>query len=224
MARQAARFAPSKQLSLASAHQDETNELRSLCSEVFRWTACRAHMYVDSRGHVAAGAGHRLPSAAAAATLPWRNSGSRTAATRPEIEDAFHRVRAQGPGRTTLTYRLASDLVLSPGVAADLVMSRIARDLLPGLRARFRSFDRYPLPARCALVEMAVDLSLPGLSRFRNLIAACERWNFSLAAEQCLRRGHRQLRNAATRALFIKAAHYPASDPRRSLVNGVRCG
>jgi hypothetical protein len=224
MARMAPRFAPSKQLSLASADQHETNELRALCSEVFRWTACRAHMCVDSRGHVAAGAGHRLPSAAAAATLPWRHSGSGTVATRAEIADAYRRVRAQGPGQKTLTYRLASDLALSPGVAADLVMARIAREVLPGLRTLFRSFDRYPAPAQRALVEMAVDLGLTGLSKFRNLIAACERGNFSLAAEHCLRRGHRELRNAATRALFSKAADYPASDRRRWLVNGVRCG
>jgi hypothetical protein len=239
MARMAARIAPSKQLSLSgllrngrSTDQLETNDLRALSSEVFRWAACHAHMYVDARGGVAIGAGHRLASVGAAVALPWLHRGRGRAATRAEIESAFHRVRALGPGQQALAYRLASDLVLPAGVAGDLVTARIARELLPGLRRLFRTFDRYPAPARRALVEMAFDLGLSALSKFRNLIAACERGNFSRAADHCLRRRRRELRNAATRALFIKAASYPpacapspsASNSRRWLVNGVRCG
>jgi hypothetical protein len=177
-------------------------------------------MYVDSGGHVATGAGHRLPNAAAAAALPWRHRGTGRAATRPDIDDAFHRVRVQGSGRTALAYRVASDLVLPAGVAGDLVIARLDEELLPGLRAAFRSYDRYPAPARRALVEMAFDLGVARLRKFRNLIAACERGDFATAAEHCHRPGRREARNAATRALFCDAAN----DPRRRLENERGCG
>ena len=191
-----------------------------MCSEVFRWATCHAHMYVDSGGHVATGAGHRLANAAAAAALPWRHRGTGRPASRPDIDDAFHRVRVQGSGRTALAYRVASDLVLPHGVVGDLVIARLDRELLPGLRGVFRTFDRYPAPARRALVEMAFDLGLARLCKFRNLIAACERGAFATAAEHCHRRGRRDPRNAATRTLFLDAENYPG----RRLENRRGCG
>ena len=177
-------------------------------------------MYVDPGGHVATGAGHRLASAAAAAALPWRHRATGRAATRPDIHDAFRRLRLLGAGRTALAYRVTSDLVLSGGVAGDLVIARVDRELLPALRGLFRRFDHYPAPARRALVEMAFDLSLTRLRKFRNLIAACERGDFATAAEHCHRRGQREPRNAATRALFIDAENCP----QRRLENERGCG
>jgi GH24 family phage-related lysozyme (muramidase) len=167
-------------------------------------------MYVDRRGVVATGAGHALPTVDAAIALPWRHRATGLSATAAEIGRAFVRVRALGPRQKTLSYRLASDLVLSPGVAGDLAIRRVDRNVLPGLRRLCPDFGRYPLPARRALVDMAFDLGLAALSRFRNLITACEAGDFAAAANHCHRRGGRETRNAATRLLFLEAANASA--------------
>lgn len=165
-------------------------------------------MYVDSHGQVATGVRQWLPNAAAAAALPWHHIETGRAATRTEIEDAFRQVQAQGSGRMALAYRMASNLVLPAGVAGGLLLTRIQREVLPALRRLFRGFDRYPLPARRALVEMGFDLGAAPLSKFRNLIAACERGDFAMAAEHCRRRRRGDARNAATHALFVDAERY----------------
>jgi GH24 family phage-related lysozyme (muramidase) len=187
------------------------DDARMLCAELMRWETCCQHLYVDADGHVATGLGHRLPSVDAALLLAWRHRGTGQAATRSEVRAAFEQIRAQGPGHRSIAYRFASDLVLAAGVAADLAAARIERELLPGLRRLFRGFDRYPLPARRALVDMAYDLGLRALGKFRNLVAACERGDFATAAEQCHRRTTRQIRNTATRMSFQQAADLTAS-------------
>ena len=116
-------------------------------------------------------------------------------------------MRALGPRQRTLAYRLATDLVLAAGVAGDLAIARVERDVLPGLRRLFAGFDRYPLPARRALVDMAFDVGLAALATFRNLIAACAQGDFTRAANHCHRRTSRETRNAATRLLFLEAAN-----------------
>jgi hypothetical protein len=164
-------------------------------------------MYVDSRGFVATGVGHALPTAERAIALPWRHRATGLPATPAEVRRAFARVRALGPRQRTLAYRLASDLVLAAGVAGDLAIARVERDVLPGLRRLFVDFDGYPLPGRRALVDMAFDLGLAALAHFRNLIAACARGDFKTAANHCHRRASREPRNAATRSLFLEAAN-----------------
>ncbi len=171
-----------------------------------RWERCHQHMVVDARGNVATAIGHVLPNADAAVLLAWRHRGTALPATRAEIRAAFDQVRAQGPGHRSIAYRFASDLVLAAGVSVALVAARLERDLLPGLRRLFPEFDRYPLLAQRALVDMGYDLGLAVLGKFRNLIAACGRRDFATAAEHCHRRTTRQIRNVATKILFQQAA------------------
>jgi hypothetical protein len=179
---------------------------RALATELMRWEDCCQHLRVDAAGNVTTGLGHRLPNADAALMLAWRHRGSGAAATPGEIRAAFDQIRAQGPGHRSIAYRFTSDLVLAAGVAADLAAARIEHELLPGLRYVFAGFDRYPLPAQRALVDMAYDLGFTGLGKFRNLVAACARGDFATAAEQCHRRTARQIRNTATKILFRQAA------------------
>ena len=186
-------------------------ETRTLCTELIRWEGGCEHLYVDTCGNVATAVGHRLPNAEAAIALPWRHRGTGVAATPSEIRAAFEQVRAQGVGHRAIAYRFASDLVLAAGVAVDLAATRVQRELLPGLRRLCANFDRCPLPARRALVDMAYDLGLGGLAKFRTLIAACRRGDFATAAEHCHRRMTRGIRNVATRSLFLEAADLTAT-------------
>lgn len=164
-------------------------------------------MYVDTSGQVATGMGHRLAGADAAVVLPWCHRATGRPATAAAIRTAFARVRALGMRQSSLAYRLASDLVLPAGIAGALAIARIERDVLPGLRRVCPGFDRYPLPARRALVDLAYDAGLAALAHFRNLRAACARGDFAAAADHCQRRNQREARNAATRRLFLEAAN-----------------
>lgn len=164
-------------------------------------------MYVDGRGFVATGIGHPLLNVDAAIALPWCHRATGRPAAPADVRRAFARVRALGPREATLAYRLASDLVLPAGFAGDLAIERIEREVLPALRRLCPRFDRYPLPARRALVDLACDLGLAAVARFRNLLAACAHGDFARAANHCQRRGGRDARNAATRALFLEAAN-----------------
>jgi GH24 family phage-related lysozyme (muramidase) len=178
----------------------------ALCAAIVRWEGCRREMYVDVRGDVRTGVGHLLEDASAALALPWchRTTGRRASA--PEIRIAFARARAQGVGHRAPAFQRALDLVLPAGLAGELLTDRIERTLLPGLRRLCPHFDRYPLPAQRALVEMAFDVGLAELSRFHRLIAACEREDFGAAADHCHRRSSHSARNVATRGLFREAA------------------
>jgi GH24 family phage-related lysozyme (muramidase) len=201
---------------------DRALSVRPLCAEIIKWEGYRREMYVDVRGRVRTGVGHRLDDVGAALALPWchRTTGRRASA--PEIRSAFARARAQGARHRAPAFQRAMDLVLPPGLAGDLLTERIERTLLPGLRRLCPRFDGYPLPARRALVEMAFDLGLGKLSRFHELIAACERRDFAAAADHCQRRRSHSARNVATRHLFREAARRDELEDRATTDEGAQ--
>jgi GH24 family phage-related lysozyme (muramidase) len=211
MPRAARRTTPPRQTSLDDRGfgNDQLRALpdvRALCSEILKWEGYRRDMFVDARGNVRTGIGHFLPDARAAVALPWKHRATGLAATGHEVWAAFEQVRAQAAGHAAPAHQRASDLVLPAGFAVDLITRRVQRQLLPAVRRLCPGFDRYPLPAQRALVEMAYDLGISRFSRFSNLIAACEQWNFRKAAQHCHRWTSRKARNEATRALFLEAA------------------
>ena len=58
--------------------------------------------------------------------------------------------------------------------------------------------------------DMAYDVGLTELARFRNLIAACGARDFATAANHCHRQRSREPRNTATRLLLFAAANAAA--------------
>jgi type VI secretion system secreted protein VgrG len=213
MPRTAAASAPPDQTSIEDLLTDTTPvaraavDSRALCTELFRWEGYRREMYVDWRGDVRTGIGFVLPDARAALALPWRHKATGFPATAAEVRAAFAQVRAQSAGHAAPAHERASNLVLPPGYAALLVMRRLERELLPELRKLLPRFEDYPLAAQRALVEMAYNLGVAGLRRFRNLIASCNGGDFGAAANHCHRRTIGVARNAGTKALFRKAAN-----------------
>jgi GH24 family phage-related lysozyme (muramidase) len=192
----------------------------ALCTEPIRWEGHRREMYVDRRGNVSAGIGHPLAGVGAALALPWQHRSTGRRATSAEVRVAFRQVRSQALGHRAPAHLRASDLVLPAGFATELAAARLERTLLPGLRRLCPRFDRYPLPARRALVDMAWNLGLRELARFHNLTAACARGDFAAAADHCHRRGSHSARNVATRDLFRQAAVMTGSNTRATTDSG----
>jgi len=180
--------------------------VRALCAELIRWEGCRREMYVAPRGGVRTGIGHPLFDADAALALPWTHRSTGRRATAAEIRIAFAQARAQSRGHPAPAHQRASDLVLPAGLAGNLAAARLEQTILPGLRRLCAGFDRYPLAAQRALVDMAWNLGLRELAKFHNLIAACARADFTAAADHCHRRRSHSARNVSTRNLFQQAA------------------
>jgi GH24 family phage-related lysozyme (muramidase) len=178
---------------------------RTLCSEIIRWEGFRREMYVDARGRIRTGIGHPLPDAGAALALPWQHRAGGRRATASEVRAAYQQVRAQAAGHPAPALQRASDLVLPAGFAADLATAHLERVVLPGVRKLCPTFDRFPLPAQRALIDMAFDLGLDRLALFHNLIAACRRGDFAAAADHCHRPRCQSARNVSTRDLFRDA-------------------
>lgn len=162
------------------------------------------HMYLDTLGYVTAAVGHLLPTAPAAAALPFRRSDG-APATPEEIEKEFEVVKALEPARLPSYYeartklRLASDAiaaVLDQDVAA---MSKALVSLLPG-------FAQFPETAQEALLDMAFQLGPAGLvDKFPHLIAAVKARDWSGCAVHCHRAGIQEWRNTATADLFRRS-------------------
>jgi GH24 family phage-related lysozyme (muramidase) len=87
-----------------------------------------------------------------------------------------------------------------------LTEHRIIGEFVPGLRGIFSDFDGYPLPARRALLDLAYNLGVHGVSKFTHLIAACESGNWHTAAEECSTKNGRVDRNEWRSAMFLEAA------------------
>ncbi len=75
------------------------------------------------------------------------------------------------------------------------------------VRRAFPDFDKYPLPAREALVDMAYNLGTNGLmEKFPTLVKAVRNRDWSTASQECHRRGVGVDRNDAVRRLFVDAS------------------
>jgi GH24 family phage-related lysozyme (muramidase) len=200
-----------------------------LCADLVRWESNKSFMYVDTRGFVTTGIGNKLSNSQEAIALSWQHKTTGLPATSAEVGTAFERVRAtyvefrnQNPdpkaSASASHYEQATDLVLPPGKATELANARLRDDFLPKLQRIFPGFDRYPLPAQRALVDMIYTLGAKGLeTKFPTLVAACRRGDFATAANHCHRKAqaneHRKgdERNETTRNLLIEAASLTAS-------------
>lgn len=191
-----------------------------------RWEGVIRHMYLDTHDPplVTVGAGNMLPNSAAAQALPFINTRSNKPATPDEISAAFHSVAAMTGGLPARKYKLNPSLEISEETAKALAVSRLKREFLPGLRKWSRGFDRFPLPAREALIDMAYNggvgrpekvvkgtLKGPtGLYKFRRLMAAAAAGNWLAASMACHSSSSRPERSQFRKDLFREAARIVA--------------
>jgi GH24 family phage-related lysozyme (muramidase) len=187
-----------------------------------QWEGEHPFMYADTRGYVTTGIGHLLKTPEAALKLPWRHSETGHAATPAEVRSTFERVREaavqykqdhpNAKGIPSATCGKLSDLVLPEGLPARLASHRLKTEFLPDLRKLFPGFDRYPLPAQNAIVDMGYNLGVAKLKHeFPAFVSACRAGNFADAAKQSHRSSCREERNQATADLLEQAARLNAS-------------
>ena len=161
---------------------------------------CTTWLYCDSRGYATVGIGNLVASADACAALPWTGTDDPRAAY-AAVLNAFGPTK---PG--ALAYRSISDLRLSVDFVVGLVSKRLETEFVPGIVGLCPAFDSFPLPARRALVDMAYNLGVHGLSKFPTMLAACNAGDWATAAVQGHRSTCRDSRNAWTAQMFTDAA------------------
>jgi len=164
------------------------------------------HFYLDTRGNVTVGVGQLVATVAFAQTLPLIDRASGQPASAEAIAAEFANVAAQAPGLIASRYRPFTQLAL-PAAAIEQLLEQRVDEFVRDLGGKLDDFERFPDPAQEALMDMAFNLGVGGLTRkFPKLIGAAQRQDWGSCAAECDRRGINDERNAATRALFQRAA------------------
>jgi GH24 family phage-related lysozyme (muramidase) len=123
------------------------------------WEGLVCFMYLDTKGYVTVGIGNLLKTVAAAQALPFQNTSTGETATQLEIETAYNAVLAMKPQKPkgASYYKLVPSIELDAEYARMLARERLRKEFLPAIRRRFPEFDRYPMPAREFMVDMAYN-------------------------------------------------------------------
>ena len=154
------------------------------------------YLYRCSGGAVTVGVGHAVASADECCQLAW------TAPAAPaEIRAAFAKVAAAPEGQTAAAYARLTSIRMAASAIDDL----LANDVVlfeAALGKALPRWNTYPEPAQQALFDMAYNLGIAGLRKFRKLLAGVDAGRWEDAAAQCHRAGIAEARNAETAALF----------------------
>ena len=191
------------------------------------------HMYLDTRGYVTVGIGKMLPTPSAAQLIRFVRRGTQDLANVLEIQDAFLKVRGSIAGRPAASYRNLTDLDLAPGEADRLLNAELekAEDRCRNL---FGGWDKFPLPAQLALLDMVYNMGEGraltaadrqagrrehGLFQFHKLRESVAKEDWAAASRDCHRVGIQKSRDTWTRDKFLEAAHLapPRPEAHRAL-------
>jgi GH24 family phage-related lysozyme (muramidase) len=159
-------------------------------------------MYCDVKGLVTTGIGNLIDPFQTAIHLPWI-VGQRLA-TEQEIITAWRFVKdnqdlkLQGGG----AYKSLTQLRLTDKAVSDLVAKRLA-SMDSILCSRFYGYEFYPANAQLGILSMAWALG-PNFW-FPTFKAACERGDWTTAANECHISDANPARNTANKALFLAA-------------------
>ena len=174
---------------------------------------CMTWLYCDNRGFVTTGIGNLVASADACAALPWFHAANNPAggpvpaadgekrSAYTKVMNAFWLIKP-----SAMQYRSISDLRLTLDFVVGLVGQRLETEFVPGIQELCPDFDEFPLSARRALVDLAYNLGVHGLSNFQMLLAACNARDWATAARQCHRSTSRDSRNDWTAEMFASCS------------------
>lgn len=166
---------------------------------------CTTWLYCDVRGYPTIGIGNLVASPAAAIALPFRDTFGATPTEDDKREAWKTVVGAFDKSHSAAFYKHLTTLRLTDDFVYQLAATRLERDFLPGIRKLCHDFDAWPETAQRAIVDMAYNLGVHGLSHFVNLLGACQAQDWAAAAHECHRSTCRDSRNAWTMTMFIDA-------------------
>jgi GH24 family phage-related lysozyme (muramidase) len=154
------------------------------------------HLYKDTRGLVTAGVGRLIPNKDALRKLTWW----------PNLQEAqadWILLQDQPAGKLPVFYRKICHARLSE----DSMRQDFQNEVIELRKALQRDWNlsRLPPSVQVALTDMAYNLGVGGLSKYRKLRAAVQAKDWATAAKECHRNGPSEARNRETAALFLEA-------------------
>jgi lysozyme len=159
-----------------------------------------SYMYRCTGGEVTVGAGHAIFDTAHAQQLAWMGPPAGDL-----IGSDYARVAAAGKGLPATHYEGLTQCRLGNDAIDALLVADITA-FEANLTAQLGAWAGYPESAQQALFDMAYNLGVGGLLKFRKLLAACAAGQWAIAATECRRAGIGDERNRETAALFEQAA------------------
>lgn len=172
-----------------------------LCDQLIEEEGSIAWPYLDTRGNVTVGVGHRIPNVEAAEDLPWLYRGQ--PATLEQLRAGWYWLISQTPGLVASTYR--RDLTLSDAAIRNLLTADLA-STRKRVRGVYKGFDNYPASAQKALLDMGFNLGVAGLIlKFPHLHFMAEAGQWAQCATECERQGISEDRNQRTAQLFLQS-------------------
>lgn len=161
----------------------------ALIEPIKRWEGVVSWPYCDRHGFVTVGIGNLVRSPKHMATLPFVHPDG-TPATNEEKELAYVKVQNNFVAKMSASfYAPLTSIRLGLDYMTNLVVERLEDEFIPDARKVFPDFDDWPLPARCATVDMLYSLGMGGyLDDYHNHKRHCEVRRFDLAALECHRK------------------------------------
>jgi len=162
------------------------DQIGQMVDNLRRFEGASTWMYLDTHDPplVTVGIGVMLPTVGDAVALPFRCIGADRGATENEVAAAYARVQRMRGGMGLSYYHGVTDIELPPEEVTALAERRLDGVFLPGLQQQFHAWDALPFPAQEVLIDMAWNLGLTGLAKFRNLAAAVDRRDWARAADE----------------------------------------
>lgn len=150
------------------------------------------HLYLDTRGNVTCGVGFLIADDAALRRFPWSPS------TQSAVAD-YRLVLEAAPGRPARWYAQFCVARLSEAAMRQAFNNRVVwfRRALADWH-----LERQPEAVQIALIDMAYNLGVAGLTRFKRLRAAVDAQDWDSAALESSRLGVQSARNIATARLM----------------------
>ncbi|MGA7236071.1 MAG: hypothetical protein WBY44_10350 [Bryobacteraceae bacterium] len=172
----------------------------SAAERLKKFEGSTSYMYRCAGGEVTVGVGHAIFDAGRALRLPWSGAPASNLVT-----SDFARVAAAGIGCAAAHYQGLTQCRMSDEAIDALLLADIEA-FGKNLTASLPAWQGYPEPAQQALFDMAYNLGVGGLLKFRKLLAACAASDWETAATECHRAGIADSRNRETAELFRQAA------------------
>ncbi len=172
----------------------------SAAERLKKFEGSTSYMYRCTGGEVTIGVGHAIFDAARALQLSWTGAPAPTL-----VAGDFARVAAADKGFAAAHYQNLTQCRLSDKAIDALLLADIEA-FENNLTASLPLWPGYPEPVQQALFDMAYNLGMGGLLKFRRLLAACASGEWETAATECRRAGIADSRNQETAELFRQAA------------------
>jgi GH24 family phage-related lysozyme (muramidase) len=163
------------------------------------------YLYLDSKGNVTAGYGHKLADANSAVGVHLKKNGKE--ATDKVKRDEWTTMKSQAVGHPASYYEQFTTLTFGETDAKSLLRTDL-EGAASDLEVRFPSLDDYPDAAQDALLDMMFNI---GLTRFTSakwpgLFKAVQKKDWKTAAAESHRADVPDDRNDAIRDLFLSAS------------------